>query len=117
MVKLISNDLIKLVFFVPTTHADVVRKAMGDAGAGLLGKYSHCTFSSKGFGRYKPLDGAHPAIGEVGKFEIVEEERIETMCPNDKVNAVVAAVRKVHPYEEFTFDIIPLLKVEGLKPQ
>ncbi|MGA2911314.1 MAG: hypothetical protein ABSE17_01555 [Candidatus Levyibacteriota bacterium] len=74
------DEIVKLVVFVPLTHTDIVRKAMGEAGTGLLGNYKHCTFSTKGVGRYIPVEGAHPFIGEVGKLEKVEEERIETVC-------------------------------------
>lgn len=107
-------DLVKIVVFVPETHVDLVRKAMGDAGAGLIGNYSHCTFNIKGVGKYKPLEGAKPFIGEVGKFETVEEERIETVCPKDKAKAVIVAIKKVHPYEEVAIDIYPLLSGEEI---
>ena len=60
------DEIVKLVIFVPLTHTDIVRKAVGDAGAGKLGNYTHCTFSTKGVGRYIPGDGSHPFIGEVG---------------------------------------------------
>jgi len=109
-----NSNFVKLVFFTPLSHTDIVRKAMGDAGAGIMGKYNHCTFSSKGHGRFKPLDGAHPAIGTVGTYEVVEEERIETLCPKEKVKEVVAAIKKVHPYEEIAFDIIPLVGIDEL---
>ena len=85
---------------------------MGDAGAGKMGNYTHCTFSSVGFGRYLPGKGAKPAIGEVGTFEKVEEERIETLCPREIVKEVVEAIKKVHPYEEVAFDIIPLVGMD-----
>lgn len=107
-------DLVKIVVFVPETHADVVRGAMGNAGAGVIGNYSHCTFSSKGLGKFKPLEGANPTVGEVGKFESVEEERIETVCPKDKVKEVIAAIKQAHPYEEVALDIYPLLREENL---
>lgn len=87
---------------------------MGDAGAGEIGKYSHCSFSSRGIGRYKPLEGSKPVIGEVGKFEEVEEERIEMVCPASKAKAAIAAMKKVHPYEEVAFDIYPLIREEEL---
>ena len=67
-----------------------------------------------GVGRYKPLEGAHPTIGEVGKFEEVEEERVECACEKNKTKVVMAAVRKVHPYEEVAFDIYPLISEEEL---
>ena len=100
---------VKIVVFVPKTHTDIVRQAMGDAGAGVIGKYSHCSYSIDGIGRYKPMKGAKPFIGEVGKFEEVLEERIECLCDHSKAKAVVEAMRKVHPYEEVAFDIYPLI--------
>ena len=106
--------LVKIVVFVPETHTNIVRKAMGDAGAGQIGNYSHCTFSSKGTGRFKSLEGANPTIGKVGEFEEVEEERIETVCSEEKLKAVIGAIKKVHPYEEVALDICPLISEKEL---
>ena len=108
------SNLVKIVVFVPKTHADIVRKAMGDAGAGRIGNYSHCSYSVDGVGRYKPLEGAEPHIGEVGKFEEVMEERIECVCERSKAKEVIASVHKIHPYEEVAFDIYPLISEEEL---
>lgn len=105
---------VKLVVFVPKSHADIVRKAMGDAGAGKVGNYSHCSFSTNGVGRYKPTEGAHPTIGEVGKLEEVQEERVEYICDRDKAKEVITAMRKAHPYEEIAFEIYPLISEEEL---
>jgi hypothetical protein len=99
---------VKLVVFVPESHTDIVREAMGAAGAGHIGNYSHCTFSSKGVGRFKPEQGANPHIGEVGKLEEVVEERIETICSREQLAEVIAAIKKVHPYEEVAMDVYPL---------
>ncbi len=101
--------LVKLVVFVPKTHTDIVRKAMGDAGAGRIGKYGYCSFSIDGIGRYKPLEGANPTIGEIGRFEEVQEERVECVCARDKAKEVIDAIKKVHPYEEVALDIYPLI--------
>ncbi len=100
---------VKIIVFVPKSHTDIVRQAMGDAGGGRIGLYSHCSYSVDGVGRYKPLEGASPTIGEVGKFEKVIEERIECVCERAEAKKVIAAMRKVHPYEEVAFDIYPLL--------
>lgn len=102
------NKNVKIVVFVPETHTDALREAMGNAGAGKIGNYSFCSFSSKGIGRFKPESGAQPHIGEVGKPEEVQEERIEMVCPREKVNEVIDAIKKVHPYEEVALDIYPL---------
>ena len=104
-----ENKVFKIVVFVPETHADVVRQVIEEAGAGTIGNYSHCSFSIKGLGRFKPLAGAHPAVGEVGRLEEVKEERIEFICPENLVKKVTTAIRKVHPYEEVALDIYPLV--------
>ncbi len=109
-----DSRLVKLVFFAPSTHADIVRQAMGDAGAGKMGNYSHASWSSIGQGRCIPLEGANSAYGEIGKLQVVEKERIETLCEREKVKEVVEAIKKVHPYEELDFDIITLTSVDDL---
>ena len=99
------SNTVRLVVFVPTSHADQVRQAMGEAGAGQIGKYSFCSFSVTGTGRFKPGNDANPAIGEIGKMNEVKEERIEVVCAKDNVTAVVAAIKSVQPYEEVVIDI------------
>ncbi|MBX7066422.1 MAG: hypothetical protein K1X28_04245 [Parachlamydiales bacterium] len=97
-----------IVLTVPETHADAVREAMGKAGAGHVGDYAFCSFSMKGNGRFLPLAGANPFLGSEGKLETVAEERIETICPKEKLPAVIEAIRKAHPYEEpyiYTFPV------------
>ena len=98
----------KIVVYVPTENADEMRDAMGAAGAGVIGKYSHCTFTIKGTGRFKPEEGSDPAVGEIGKLEIAEEDRIETVCDGDKLAAVLAEIRRVHPYDEPATDVYPI---------
>ncbi|MFH1535615.1 MAG: hypothetical protein ABIC96_00890 [Patescibacteria group bacterium] len=106
--------MFKIVTFVPIKDAPKIRQAMGDAGAGVLGNYTHASFSTKGIGRFIPKQGANPAIGQVGKLEEVEEERIEVICEKDKVKVVLAAVKRVHPYEEIPLEIYQLVDEETL---
>ncbi len=94
----------KVCVTVPRTHANTVREAIGNAGGGKIGNYSFCSFSSVGTGRFKPENGAHPAIGEIGALEEVEEERIEFVCEPALIEKVVAAIRLVHPYDEPAID-------------
>jgi hypothetical protein len=104
-----AEETVKLVVFVPETHADIVREALGKSGAGVVGDYKYCTFSIKGFGRYIPMKGAHPAIGQIGRLEKVREERIETICYKKELRKIMDAVNKVHPYEEVAYDVYPLV--------
>lgn len=103
------SNLLKLVTFVPNSHADEVRKAIGDAGAGEIGNYSHNSFTLTGTGRWKPLEGSNPVIGEVGELSQEEEERIEFVCERSIAKKVIGEIRKVHPYEEVAVDIYPIL--------
>ena len=101
----------KLIVTVPLTHADIVRDTIGKAGAGKFGNYSFCSFSSKGTGRFKPEEGASPHIGQIAQLEEVEEERIEVTCDNEILQAVIDAIKAVHPYEEVAIDVYCLEKI------
>lgn len=98
----------KIAVFVPESHADAVRRALGDAGAGAVGCYSHCTFSAAGTGRFLPEDGAEPFLGAVGKEEEAAEVRIETFVTEDRLKGAVAAMLAAHPYEEAVYDVFEL---------
>ena len=100
-----QSQNVKIVVFVPESHADIVRRAMGDAGAGKIGNYSYCSFSTKGIGRFTPEIGAKPMIGSIGTYEKVDEERIEFLCERANLEKVISAMKKVHPYDEVAFDV------------
>ena len=95
----------KVITFVPDSAAIAVADAMYAAGAGAIGHYSHCGFMSEGVGTFLPLEGANPSIGKCGRLERVSEIRLESVVAADKVAAVIAALRKAHPYETPAFDV------------
>ncbi|HEY6736318.1 MAG TPA: hypothetical protein VI322_01230 [Candidatus Saccharimonadia bacterium] len=100
---------VKIITTIPASHADALREAVGAAGAGQLGEYSFCSFTTIGTGRFKPSDQAKPHIGTPGQFETAEEERIEIECRYAIAKTVIAALRAAHPYEEPMIDIIALI--------
>ncbi|MCA1054862.1 Nif3-like dinuclear metal center hexameric protein [Rossellomorea aquimaris] len=103
-----SEGLRKLVVYVPKENSEELRKALGDAGAGHIGNYSHCSFSSDGEGRFLPGDKAKPHIGQQGKLEVVEEEKVETIYPRSLEKKVLKAMFTHHPYEEVAYDLYSL---------
>lgn len=105
---------VKIVTFVPTDAADAVREAMGKAGAGKIGNYHFCSFSSRGEGRFLPVEGANPTSGEVGILSVEPEERIEVVCDRTDAKVVIAAMKKAHPYEEVPYELYELLDEESL---
>lgn len=103
-----NSKVVKIVVFAPESDAQNIRYAIGSMGAGRLGNYSFCSFSTKGIGRFKAEKGANPAIGEIGKIEEVKEERIEVVCTSDKIQETIKAIKSAHPYEEVALDVYPL---------
>lgn len=101
---------VKIQVYCPENASDKVRLAIGKAGGGKIGNYSYCAFVSEGRGYFLPMDGAKPAIGKIGKIEKVNEVKIEFICEQNKIEDVIKAIKKAHPYEEIPIDIIPLLK-------
>lgn len=108
LVPTFEIPLKKLVVYVPAEQADVVRKALGAAGAGFIGHYSCCSFSSSGQGRFLPETGTNPYIGRQGVLETVDEVRIETIVPEPLLKQVLSAMLKAHPYEEVAYDLYPV---------
>lgn len=108
LVKEYKETMYKLSVFVPETHESKIREVLGDTGAGYIGNYSHCSFTSKGTGRFKPIEGANPYIGNIEKLEIVNEVKVEVILPGNILNDVVEKMISAHPYEEVAYDIFKL---------
>jgi len=106
-----QSDHYKIKVTVPLESADSVRDALGSAGAGRFNKYDHCSFMYPVKGRFRPLEGASPAIGSVGNVEEVDEMCIECICHKDIIEEVVVALKKAHPYEEPAIDILPRFEI------
>jgi dinuclear metal center YbgI/SA1388 family protein len=95
----------KVVVYVPPAAADGVAEAMWQAGAGAIGDYSECSFRAAGTGTFRPMPGATPAQGEVGRLEVLDEIRLEMLVPGPRLAATIAAMTEAHPYEEVAFDV------------
>jgi len=100
-----TDQLFKLVVYVPESHHAKVRDAMFAAGAGWIGNYSHCSFNVEGTGTFLAREGTDPYIGEKGKLTEAKEVRVETVVPLSAKKKVVSAMLKAHPYEEVAYDL------------
>lgn len=99
---------LKIAVFTPSESIDVVRNAMAEAGAGIIGNYDYCSFRTAGTGTFRPLPDAQPYIGEVGQLEEVDEYRLEMIVPEWRLGPVVDAMIQAHPYEEVAYDVYRL---------
>jgi hypothetical protein len=103
------SDRMLIITTVPANDLHALLIAIGDAGAGTIGEYTHCTFSSAGTGRFMPSAQANPAVGERLRLNEVDEMRIETSCARADAKAICAAIRAAHPYEEPVIYLIPMI--------
>ena len=106
-----NSTVVKIQTYCPKDAADRVRLAIGKAGGGQLGNYHYCAFVSEGKGYFLPMEGARPAIGEIGKIEEVKEVKIEFVCEKEKINDVMQAIKDAHPYEEVPIEVFPLVSI------
>jgi dinuclear metal center YbgI/SA1388 family protein len=104
----------KLVFTCPPDSVEQVIDAASEAGAGIIGAYSRCAFSSTGLGEFTGDESTNPAVGQRGRQERVEETRVEMVLREANAKAVLRAARKAHPYEEPALDLFVL---QGLNEQ
>lgn len=106
--QMCESPALKIVVFVPKADAERLRAALSDAGAGVIGEYSHCSFNLEGIGTFRGSDGSRPFVGRAGKLEEVAEVRIEMICPRASLPSISAAIAANHPYEEPAWDAYPL---------
>jgi dinuclear metal center YbgI/SA1388 family protein len=108
-----ATEEAKIVTFVPSTHVETVRNALATAGAGIIGGYKVCSFSTAGAGTFLGGEGTKPAVGEAGRLESVPEVRLEMVCSKAALPLAVQTLRRFHPYETPAFEVYELLP----KPQ
>ena len=89
----------KLEFFVPEDYKEKVKTAIFNAGGGRIGNYDYCSWETLGKGQFKPNKNSNPFIGEEGKITKIQEFKVELICDDDKIENVIKALKKMHPYE------------------
>jgi dinuclear metal center YbgI/SA1388 family protein len=104
-----KQNLLKLVVFVPESHSEKVSQALFRSGAGNIGNYKNCIFSSTGEGSFLPKSGSNPYMGKKGKLEKVKEEKLEVVFPDYLLSNIIQSMNSAHPYEEVAYDIFKLL--------
>ena len=108
-----ADPIDKLVTFVPESAVEKVIDALAGAGAGEIGDYSRCAWTSVGTGTFMPGTGSLPAIGTPGEREAVDERRIEMILPRHRRHEAIAALRTAHPYETPAVDLFELVPWSG----
>jgi len=98
----------KLITYIPENSFEIVQNALFEAGAGHVGNYSHCGFSSIGNGSFLGNENSNPSLGSPNQLEIVKEIKFETIFPHYLESKIINTLFQIHPYEEVAYDVIAL---------
>jgi len=107
-----ANTLSKAVVYVPITHTQEVLDKLFELGFGTIGEYSNCSFQSEGIGTFQPSDKANPFIGKQNETTKVSESRVELLLKNNQINSFLSTLKKIHPYEEVAYEIVPIKNID-----
>lgn len=107
----VREQLFKLETFVPHAHADAVREALFQAGAGNIGSYDACSFNLEGKGTFRAGAGSNPFVGTQGELHTEAETYIQVIAPRFRERSIVQALYEAHPYEQPAYQLIPMMNV------
>jgi dinuclear metal center YbgI/SA1388 family protein len=103
-----SNALKNLIYYVPEAFEKIVREKLHEAGAGNIGEYSSCSFSSEGTGRFTPSENSNPFQGEKNSPSAQKELKVDMLFPAHLENEIIETLKQAHPYEEVAYYITSL---------
>ncbi len=98
----------KLYYYVPVEAKEKTKQALFDMGVGKFENYENCSWETLGYGQFKPVANANPAIGELDKLEVLEEYKIEMICSDELIHQAVKTLKEVHPYEEVAYEVFKM---------
>ncbi len=100
-----EKSLKQLCYFVPASHELMVREALHEMGAGNIGNYATCSFTSSGIGRFKPTENSNPFGGKKNQLSEVPELKVEMIFPTHLESKLIQTLKNTHPYEEVAYFI------------
>lgn len=96
----------KLTTYVTAKNLDKVRTALFSAGAGAIGNYDHCSFTTVGISTFRGNIHSNPVLGKKGELRTEEETKISITFESKNEMAILKALQENHPYEEVAYEII-----------
>ena len=103
-----KSTIKKLTTYAPINAAEKLKNALFEAGAGNIGNYSNCSFTTVGTGSFRAEDEANPTIGKIGETHFEEEVQINVTFSASFEKKVMNALFKNHPYEEVAYEVLTL---------
>jgi dinuclear metal center YbgI/SA1388 family protein len=103
-----NNFIQKLVTYTIPENVEKLRNALFDAGAGKIGNYEDCSFTSQGIGTYMGNENSNPEIGERFEFVEAQETKIEVTFEKYLQSKIIKTLFSNHVYEEVAYEIYDL---------
>lgn len=100
-----------LIVYIPTTHLELVKTAILEAGAGNIGGYDYCCWQTKGIGQFRASESNSPFVGEIGKIHKEEEYKVEFVVEEKYINDVIKAMKETHPYEVVAYSVFQMVNI------
>lgn len=98
----------KLTTYAPITEVETIKNALFKVGAGQIGNYSNCSFTTNGMGSFNPNQDANPTTGKIGENHIESETQINITFHKHLEAAVLKTLFETHSYEEIAFEVTTL---------
>ncbi len=98
----------KLTTYVPKKEAQKLKEVLFSAGAGTIGNYSNCSFSTEGIGSFNAKENANPTIGKIGKTHYEEEVQLNMTFEKAKEHKIIETLLNNHSYEEVAYEVTTL---------
>ncbi len=103
-----KHTIKKLITYVPSAEAEILRSALFKAGAGNIGNYQNCSFNIDGTGSFLPTEQANPTLGKIGETHLEAETQIGITFPEHLESKILKTLFDTHSYEEVAYEIITL---------
>jgi dinuclear metal center YbgI/SA1388 family protein len=103
-----TKQLKKLYTYIPVEYTQQLQEALFAIGAGQIGNYSDCSFTTIGEGTFTGNKESNPTIGNKNERTTVMESKIEFIFPAWLQQKVIATLKENHPYEEVAYEIITI---------
>ncbi len=104
-----ENYIQKLITYAPAGQAEALKQALFTAGAGKIGNYYDCSFTSNGIGAFTGNYSSSPVIGKKNQPTKVDEIKIEVTFEKHLQHTILAKLKEAHQYEEVAYEVYSLL--------
>lgn len=98
----------KIEVFIPREDTKNLMQKINDAGFLKEENYDYCYAETEVLGHFRPIEGANPYIGSLGKVEEVLESKLEFRIKEEDLEGVIRTIKSNHPYEVPVINIIEL---------